>query len=299
MVDGDGRGGRSDTPRFGFTWGRTGDVVWLRDPDGEYKRINPELRDVLRALARGDRDVASLPPATAELVAQLESEGYLVPGEPVVEATDPADISLWPRLGAFALAVGLLGVVIGANWTAAVSFPTDPMVNLWVLPFFAGAAVVHEFGHYAAAKPYFDPRIRLGLLNGVFPALVTETTDAWRCPRNVRLWISLAGPFVDVLLTLAVAVVYVTVLPDTSLLASILLVQSLRIAFVFNPLLDGDGYWLLVDAVGVPNIRSRGFRDLRSLSSTWYAGYAVCSLAFTAAALAVGLYVVFTLFGPV
>jgi hypothetical protein len=283
---------------FGFTWGETEGTLWLSNDDGDYKRVNRTFLDALTTAARDPAARADLDPEVKSLIDDLAAEGYLTAGGEVTRVPTPEDIRLAPRVAAFLVALAALCLVVAVRFEAAVDFPTDPRVNIWVLPFFLFVTLVHESGHYAAARPYMDPSIRLGLLNKIFPAVITATNGAWRCPRGIRIWIALAGPFVETVFALGLAAVYLLVFPEHSLLATILLVELSRVLFVLNPLVDGDGYWIAVDALGIVNLRSRGFRDLRALRPTGAAAYAAAAILFTVLALVAGLYAMVRIFGP-
>jgi hypothetical protein len=159
--------------------------------------------------------------------------------------------------------------------------------SVLLVALFFGTALIHELGHYAASKPYFEPTIRPSLLNGVFPAIVTKTNDAWRCPRSVRIWINLAGPCVDAVVTLAIAVVHLAAFPFVGELTQFVLFAFMRLVFSLNPLIRGDGYWILVDVFGSVNLNTRGFSDLKSLTFSGPAIYAFTSLLFTAVGVVV------------
>jgi hypothetical protein len=286
-------------PRFGFTWGEVDGLVWLRNDEGDYKRVSPRVVEGLKRLERGGPEPETLGEPFGDIVETLRDEGYLEEGGDVVEVSTPEAIRLAPRIAIFGVSFAVLACIAILRWDVAWPPPRDPMINLWVLPFFAVSALLHECGHYLAARPHFEPEIRFGLLNNVFPALITETTGAWRCPRSIRIWISLAGPLVDVLLTLVLAAVHLLWLPDMRLLASLVLVQFFRILFVFNPLLEGDGYWILSDAFDIVNLRTRGWEDLKRGQPTSFALYMVLSGCFLVFALSASGYGMARLFGLV
>lgn len=285
-----------ESTRYGFEWGAVDELVWLRRDDGSYKRVHRDLIDLLEAVGRGECALADLPPDARDAAQMLVDQRYLVPGAAIVERPTPAPIRLWPRVGFFVVSLAALAAIVVWRWEVAWPPPADPLANLWAIPFFALAALLHEGGHYLASRPYFRPKIRFGLLNRVFPALITKTNDAWRCPKSVRIWISLAGPLVDIWLTLALAGVHLALWPGVEILSTLILVQFLRILFVFNPLLEGDGYWLLVDATDQVNLRTRGFADLKRLRPTGAAAFAAGSLVFTLFALAMSGWVVARMF---
>lgn len=295
------------TPDVGFTWGTTEGLCWLRTDAGEYKRIDPAFLDTLMALARGRRQIETLTEPEQAAVTVLFDQEYLREGEPVTELPTPSGITLWPRLLVFGVAFTLLTVYVGYQLlVASTPVPTVVTANtgtvdqlLLSIPVFAGMALVHEAGHYLAARPYFEPSIRLSRLNGVFPALVTTTTDAWRCPRSVRVWISLAGPFFDVLQCLGLAALSLLAVPWAPMLALLPVIEYVRLLFSLNPLVRGDGYWLLVDWFGATNLHSRGIADLKHRQLTARALYALGSVAFTILGVGILVFVIATLIGVV
>ena len=274
---------------FGFGWGETDGLVWLRDDDGNYKRVDPTLLADLRALAAGERATSDLSEKKRTAVAHLREAGYLEPGDTVTEYETPPAVTLWPRLLAFGVAFALLTAYVGYRLLFAgmpVSTGTTRSIGLLAnlvlaVPVFVGLALVHEAGHYLAARPYFRPSVDLTMLNGVFPALVTRTNDAWRCPRSVRVWISLAGPLFDCLQCLVLAALSLFVFPASYLLAVVPVFEYVRLLFSLNPFVRGDGYWMVVDWFGATNLHTRGLRDLKNLNPSLGALYATVSVTVT------------------
>jgi hypothetical protein len=296
----------TDATWFGFTWGETDDVVWLTDGEGDYKKVDPSFLATLQALARGERTRGDLSEKERVALDHLLDAGYLHPDGTVRRAETPSDIRLWPRLVAFGVAflvltVAVLARVLGGAATVptvATGADLELLVELLKMtPVFVGLALVHEAGHYLASRPYFDPDVDFTLLNGVFPALVTKTNDAWRCPRNVRIWINLAGPFVDTCQTLVLVAASVFLYPGSALLAMVPVFEYFRILFALNPLVRGDGYWMVVDAFGAVNLHTRGLRDLRNRRPSLPMAYALTSSLFTVAGLGMMAYFISRLVG--
>lgn len=287
---------------FGFTWGETDETTWLRTDEGDYKRVHPAFFEQLYDLAEGATDPSAHDERVRRTVALLYDEGYLRPGGDVVHHETPADIRLAPRFGLFTGIVAVFLAAIAARWPEIRTLPADlefgTGLALVVIPVLLGSIAIHEASHYVPSRRYFDPTIRVGLLNGVIPAIITRTTDAWQCPRNVRIWISFAGPFADVVVATGFAVAFV-LLPDQPIIGFLALVIAARAVFVLNPLLEGDGYWILVDAMGWHNLRSRGFRDLRSLTPSRPAAYALLVVVFTAGFVVLNVAILATVFGVV
>jgi putative peptide zinc metalloprotease protein len=124
--------------------------------------------------------------------------------------------------------------------------------------------VVHELGHAFAASHFGCrvPAMGVALLLGM-PVLWTDVTDAWRLPRRSdRLTIDAAGMVAE--LTLAVlATLLWTMLPDGPLRSGSYLLAStawvITLGINLNPFMRFDGYYLLVDALDIPNLQDRSF----------------------------------------
>jgi putative peptide zinc metalloprotease protein len=125
---------------------------------------------------------------------------------------------------------------------------------------------VHEAGHALAMK-YAGRFVRQSgvMLYYGMPAAYVDTTDAWMAPRRMRLLVSFAGPWTGVWLG-GITAPLAFFLPSSRLgaflfsWAFVALVDNL---FNFCPLLELDGYFLLVDLLEKPMLRARSFAFLR------------------------------------
>ena len=104
---------------FGFTHGERDGLVYLRAPDGRYKRLNPELRDLLVQVARGELAAERLDPGARAAAEQLGDEGFLVPDGPLTERATPPDIRLAPRLLLFGGALAAVAALVAVRWEVA------------------------------------------------------------------------------------------------------------------------------------------------------------------------------------
>jgi putative peptide zinc metalloprotease protein len=124
--------------------------------------------------------------------------------------------------------------------------------------------VIHELGHAISASHFGCrvPSMGFALLLGM-PVLWTDVTDAWRLSkRSERLVIDAAGMVAE--LTLAVlATLLWTVLPDGPLRSGSYLLASsawiITLGINLNPFMRFDGYYLLSDALDIPNLQDRSF----------------------------------------
>ena len=125
---------------------------------------------------------------------------------------------------------------------------------------------IHELGHGLAVKHAgrFVPRAGVMLYYGL-PAAFVETTDIWMAPRRLRLVTSFAGPATGLVIGGLCALV-AFLLPAGALGAFVFVfgfVSLLNTVLNFNPLLELDGYYLLVDLIEKPLLRARALAFVR------------------------------------
>jgi len=114
----------------------------------------------------------------------------------------------------------------------------------------------HEFGHaagcaYGGAKP---GAMGAGLYLA-YPAFYTDVTDSYRLSRRGRLRTDLAGVYFNALFILLTAALYAVTGFEPLLL--VIVVQHIEAAHQLLPFLRLDGYYVLADATGVPDLFSR------------------------------------------
>jgi putative peptide zinc metalloprotease protein len=97
----------------------------------------------------------------------------------------------------------------------------------------------------------------------IFPFAFVDTSDAWFEPRRRRMAVSAAGPVTDVIAAGTAAIV-ATVASGTyaDIAFQVALGAYVGALFNLNPLLDRDGYHILVDLLGQPNLRARSRKRL-------------------------------------
>ena len=128
---------------------------------------------------------------------------------------------------------------------------------------------VHEAAHAFATK-HFGRKVRRGGLLIYFgsPAFFVDTMDIWMEPKKSRIAVSAAGPYSDLLVgSLCMLIIAGTGFADTTLNSVIFKVAIW--AFVFgaltnlNPLLEWDGYFILMDWLEIPMLRKRSLDFVR------------------------------------
>jgi putative peptide zinc metalloprotease protein len=119
---------------------------------------------------------------------------------------------------------------------------------------------LHEMGHALTVKAYNRNVRRVGfMIYFGMPAFFVDTSDIWMEPKGPRLQISMAGPYVNLLVgglaSLATLVIPVPMI--TSLLFKLAAWSYINFFFNLNPLLELDGYFILMDWLEIPLLRKR------------------------------------------
>jgi putative peptide zinc metalloprotease protein len=118
------------------------------------------------------------------------------------------------------------------------------------------SAGFHEFGHAAAARRGGAEPGAMGA--GWFllwPAFYTDVTDTYRLDRSGRIRTDLGGLYFNAVVAVAIAAVWWISGWDALLL--VIAAQILQMVRQLAPLVRFDGYHLLADATGVPDLFSR------------------------------------------
>ena len=118
------------------------------------------------------------------------------------------------------------------------------------------SAGFHEFGHAAAAR-------RGGATPGVmgvgmylmWPAFYTDVTDSYRLGRLGRIRTDLGGLYFNAIVAVAISAVWAATRYDALLL--IVATQILQMIRQLTPLVRFDGYHVLADVTGVPDLFHR------------------------------------------
>lgn len=124
-----------------------------------------------------------------------------------------------------------------------------------VLILFVGN-LLHELGHMTACMRFNVKPGNIGiaiyLTNPVFYA---DVNDTWRLKRNERVIVDIGGMYFQFLfvsiVTLTGKIIHNELLISGSFVCTILLLNNL------NPFLKLDGYWIVSDFIGVPNLHHK------------------------------------------
>ncbi len=152
---------------------------------------------------------------------------------------------------------------LAASFASALRWET--VVWVWLTLF--TVTLLHEFAHGLTCKHHGGEVHEIGFLLMFFmPCFYCNVSDAWLFKeKSKRLWVTFAGGYFELFLWALAVLVWRLTLPGTlvNYLAFIVVATcGVQTLFNFNPLLKLDGYYLLSDALEVPNLRQRGLDHL-------------------------------------
>lgn len=172
------------------------------------------------------------------------------------------------------------GMVAGlALWTLVsrrheLVFRPSPLGPLGLSAALMGAVIVstalHEWAHGLTCK-HFGGRVHeAGFMVILFfiPALYVDVSDAWMFrSRRQRVAVGLAGPLFDLFTAAAAVALWGVLAPGLAreLCRCLAAASGGTLLLNLNPLLRLDGYYILSDAAGIPNLRQTAAQALGNL----------------------------------
>ncbi|HEX6149467.1 AAA family ATPase [Nocardioides sp.] len=235
-------------------------------PEG-FARLATTQLEPLGLVHREGSPAPTSPPRARPLLA-LTFKGTLLPEHAVVRVAGPLRPLFWPPVVALAVvglvALDLVLALVGDFWAAVTQLFVTPTLALVMVGVLVLAAVVHEVGHatacrYGGARP---GAIGVGIYL-VFPAFYTDVTDSYRLDRRGRLRTDLGGLYFNVLTALALGGLFLAT--GQGLVLLILIVLQVQMLQQLVPVVRFDGYYVLADLAGVPDLFARVGPVLRSL----------------------------------
>jgi len=177
----------------------------------------------------------------------------------------------WPVIVAVIASVAALDFWIFSTHGLGLAFRqvlNDPVDLLLLAGLSIASALFHECGHaagcrYGGARP---GRIGAGLYL-VWPSFFTNVTDSYRLSRAGRLRTDLGGLYFNLIFMLVLAACYAATSAEILLL--VIAVTHLEMLEQLLPFVRFDGYFILSDLVGVPDLFARVGPVLRGCLSRW------------------------------
>ncbi len=147
---------------------------------------------------------------------------------------------------------------------SALALVYEPELTLLVLAIVLVSAAFHEFGHVSACRYGGARPGKMGFgLYLVWPALYSTVTDSYRLSRRGRLRTDLGGVYFNAVFIAGMSVAYLYTGSPWVLVTIVLL--HFETAMQFLPVIRMDGYYILSDLIGVPDLFSRLGPVLKSM----------------------------------
>ncbi|MBO0727989.1 MAG: hypothetical protein J2P57_01945, partial [Acidimicrobiaceae bacterium] len=170
---------------------------------------------------------------------------------------------VWPVVAGFCVVLWYVLIDKGLASATAQAFD-NPGLLLLVFALMVASAAFHELGHAAACR--YGGATPGGMGVGIYlvwPAFYTNVTDAYRLPRRDRLRVDLGGLYFDAIVAVSSMLVWLLWRKDALLL--VVALQILLMVKQLSPIIRADGYHILSDATGVPDLYAHIGPTLRAL----------------------------------
>lgn len=220
------------------------------------------VRDVTRAVPTGQGV------ARADPLLSLRLKGTIVPARVVRPLARALTFVYWqPVIVAALAALIAMDVVLlrrGDAVTALGEVLATPTMLLMLYALFTLGALIHEFGHAVGCRAGGAEPGAIGVgLYILFPAFYTDVTQSYRLGRGGRLRTDLGGLYFNVWCLLAAGVGFLTT--GEPVLLIVVVLMHIEMAQQLVPAIRLDGYFVLADLAGVPDLFSRVRPILRSM----------------------------------
>ncbi len=155
------------------------------------------------------------------------------------------------------LSLAGLGVFLFGPQTS-LTMPATTASAISLVAAVLGVLFLHECGHAFTVK-YFGRDVNRGGLFLMFgmPGAFVDTTDMWLAPKFARLAVTAAGPLVNLILGGAAALLALAYPEAAGDLGRFAFINYVLILTNLIPFIKLDGYYLLMDAVEIANLRER------------------------------------------
>lgn len=157
-------------------------------------------------------------------------------------------------------------LTLAGNWTdfgLSSRLVLDAAHWPWLFLLWVGLKLVHETWHGLACKRHGGSVTRAGMALVMFtPVAFVDVTSAWRLRSKwQRILVSASGMYAEIFVAALAAIIWSTSNDPVArrLANDVVLIASVNtILFNLNPLMRFDGYFILADLIGQPNLQSRG-----------------------------------------
>lgn len=128
----------------------------------------------------------------------------------------------------------------------------------YLLPAFLLSIVLHEAGHALTTKAFGRQVLSMGIgWHWFVPIFFVDTSDMWLEKKWPRIAVSFAGTYADLVLAGGISLIafFVNDPQQASALWMFALASYAMVLGNLNPLMEFDGYYILMDLLDRPNLR--------------------------------------------
>ena len=149
--------------------------------------------------------------------------------------------------------------------------------GLWLGACWLALKLIHETAHGLACTRYGGSVRQAGVILVLFvPLAYVDVTSSWRFSSTWRrIVVAAAGMYVELVAATVAALVWCFTSPGTlnDLCFNLLFMAGVgTLLFNANPLMRFDGYYILSDLLGLPNLAGLGRMGLADLARRWLLG---------------------------
>lgn len=129
------------------------------------------------------------------------------------------------------------------------------------------SVVIHEFGHSSAVARFGGRPGSIGVgLYILLPVLYADVSQVWRFRQKHRVVVDLGGIYFQQIVFAVLAFMAVA-LRNPSLRAACISIDVMTL-IAANPIFRFDGYWVLVDWLGMPNLHQQAGKYLKQTAKS-------------------------------
>ena len=155
----------------------------------------------------------------------------------------------------------------------------SPVNLVWLPVLLTLVKILHELGHGLTCKWFGGECHEMGAMLLVFtPTLYCNVSDMWMVDDKwKRIAVSAAGMWVEAVIAATCTLLWWLSAPGLfhSLCLNLMFICSVStILFNGNPLLRYDGYFVMADWLGIPNLQQQSTATVRGLVTWWFCGIA-------------------------
>lgn len=226
------------------------------EPDDVQYLIEEKLRPLNLVRWAGDDTTAAPPTTVPDPLLALRFRFALL-GAPAVQSLSRGLSLLFHPLVAYPMVLAYLATVVATLDHGLTGAFRQVLLEPWHVVFLYVVLTLsglwHELGHASACHRGGGRPGRIGAgLYLIWPAFFTDVSDSYRLSRGARLRTDLGGIYFNVVLGVGLYAAFLATGYEPFLL--LVVMQVAEILYQFVPFIRLDGYWVVSDLTGVPDL---------------------------------------------